>query len=253
MSSKYLQALLLLIFFTSCKNEPKEKEIPLEFQYTSVIKKSGEGCLPETFECTVISIDVPVAEGPEKIAEAINSELEQHVFSLVFSEEPSKAKSYEEYAKDFISNQQKTAKEFNESIPWRAIIAGEVLFESDNLISIGVNSEIFTGGAHGYSSTSFLNFDPATGEMLDHSDIFKDDFVSFAEKAFSEQNNIPAGDPINSTGFWFEDEIFRLPGNIGFKANKVVLIYNSYEIASYAEGDFRMEFPLNEVKPYLKL
>ena len=113
-------------------------------------------------------------------------------------------------------------------------------------------SVIFTGGAHGYGSTSFFNFDPGTGETYEHRDLFTADFVRFAESSFRDRYDIPEGDPINSTGFWFENDTFHLPINIGITKEKVILIYNSYEIASYADGDFRFEFPLEEVAAFLK-
>lgn len=253
MSRKYLQLFLLIIIFTSCKNEPKGKEISLDFDPVTVIKKSGEGCLTDEFNCSIISLDLPIAKGPEEVAEKINSRIREHVFSLANSEDPYEALTYEEFAKEFIANKQRIEAEFGETVPWRAIVTGSVISERENLTSIAVVSEIFTGGAHGYGSTSFFNFDPDTGASYEHSDIFTDDFSGFAENAFRERFDIPQGEPINSTGFWFEDEAFHLPINIGIDEEKVILIYNSYEVASYAEGDFRLEFPLEDVEPYLKL
>lgn len=254
MSKAFLQLLLLLLLFTSCKDEPKKKELPpLEFEPVSVIKKFGEGCHTGDFNCSVISLDLPRATGPEQVAGRINSQLREHVFSLVFSEEASEAKTYEEYAKEFIANKKRVEAEFGEAVPWKAIVTGEVIAEFENLLSIAVVSEIFTGGAHGYASTSFFNFNPKTGEAYTHEDLFSEEFVDYAEKAFRQRNGIPEGEPINSTGFWFEEESFNLPINIGITKEKVILLYNSYEIASYAEGEFRLEFPLEEVEAYLKI
>ena len=254
MSQRFPQLLLLLLLVVSCKNEPEKKELPpLEFEAVSVIKKYGEGCHTDDFNCSIISLDLPKASGPEQVAEKINARLREHVFSLVFSEEATEAQTYEEYAKEFIANKKRVEEEFGEAVPWKAIVTGEVISEFENLVSIAVVSEIFTGGAHGYASTSFFNFDPHTGEAFEHGDLFTEEFVDYAEKAFREQTGIPEGEPINSTGFWFEEEVFKLPINIGITEEEVILIYNSYEIASYAEGDFRLEFPLEEVEPYLKI
>lgn len=253
MSQKYLQLLLFSILFVACKNEPKVEEVPLEFEKVSVVKKSGEGCLTDDFNCSIISLDLPLAKGPGEVSEKINLRIREHVFSLAYSEEPSQAPDYEEFAKEFIINKKKVETEFGESVPWRAIVTGEVISETENLLSIAVSSEIFTGGAHGYASTSFFNFDPNTGAVYSHEDIFTPEFTAFAEKAFRERYDIPEADPINSTGLWFEEETFHLPINIGIDTEKVILIYNSYEVASYAEGDFRLEFPLEDVAPFLKL
>ena len=98
-----------------------------------------------------------------------------------------------------------------------------------------------------------MNFDPETGRLLSNKDLFSEGFKEFAEKRFREKNNIPENEPINSTGFFFEDDKFQLPKNIGFHSNKVVLRYNSYEIASYAEGNIQLEFKTQEVKKYFKI
>jgi hypothetical protein len=253
MSRNFLQVFLLVIIFTSCKHKPEKEEIPLEFELISVIKKSGEGCLTDDFNCSIISLDLPMAKGPEEVAEKINSRLREHVFSLANSEKTYEALSYEEYAKEFIANKKRMETEFGEKVPWRAIVTGSVISQTDHLVSISIVSEIFTGGAHGYGSTSFFNFNPETGETFEHQDIFTEKFKDFAERTFRERYDIPEDQPINSTGFWFEDDAFHLPINIGIAKENVILIYNSYEVASYAEGDFRLEFSLEELDPFLKI
>ena len=111
---------------------------------------------------------------------------------------------------------------------------------------------LFTGGAHGYTSVSFLNFDPQTGELLTQKELFDPSFSSFAEEVFRQKNGIPENEPINSTGFLFDEEKFQLPKNIGFSEKKVLLRYNPYEVASYADGSLLLEIPLEEARKYLK-
>lgn len=247
---------LLFLLFAACKNEPEkasDTEVPLNFEISSITKKSGEGCLDDNYNCTLISLEIPIAEGPENIASRINTSIKKHVVALINSEEDPGLPSYEEFAKDFIAERQRIAEEFEESAPWRAIVTGRIFSENKHLLCIGIDSEIFTGGAHGYRSISFFNFDPETGSLYEHDDIFTEEFVSFAEKAFKSEQGIPEEENINSTGFWFEDDVFHLPNNIGFEDNKVILIYSAYEIASYADGEFRLEFTKEEVAPYIKL
>src|SRR5690606_39895740 len=87
----------------------------------------------------------------------------------------------------------------------------------------------------------YFNFDAHTGGSLEHKDLFTQDFLSYAEKAFREQYDIPQEESINSTGLWFEEDKFSLPINIGIDKEHVILVYNSYEVASYAEGEFKLE------------
>ena len=64
---------------------------------------------------------------------------------------------------------------------------------------------------------------------------------------------IPEDKPINSTGFWFENNTFYLPESIGFTKENVILLYNQYEIASYSSGPVELEISLEKVLPYLKI
>ena len=127
MSRNFLPILLLFVSISSCKNEPREREVPLEFEPVTVTKKSGEGCLNDDFNCSIISLDLPVAKGPEKVAERINSRIKEHVFSLANSEEPYEALTYEEFAKEFIANKKRVEAEFGETAPWKAIVTGSII------------------------------------------------------------------------------------------------------------------------------
>jgi len=116
-----------------------------------------------------------------------------------------------------------------------------------------LNSYLFTGGAHGYTTRTFLNFNKRKGKEIENWELFKDleHFKNFAEAKFRFQEDIPANNPINSTGFMFEQDEFYLPENIGFTEKGLVLLYNQYEVASYADGAIELVLPYGEVKKYL--
>ena len=143
----------------------------------------------------------------------------------------------------------------DESIPWEAKIDAEVAYENNDLITIMLNSYIFTGGAHGYGSTRFLNFEKKSGLELGRKDLFKNqgDFVDFAEERFRMQEKIPNDQSINSTGLMFELDEFYLPENIGFTQSGLKLLYNPYEVASYADGTIEMTIPYGEVEKFLAI
>ena len=71
------------------------------------------------------------------------------------------------------------------------------------------------------------------------------------KKKFRAKYKIPASKPINATGLMFEDEKFQLPQNIFFTDKGLLLYYNSYEIASYADGPKELLFSYKEVNDYL--
>lgn len=245
----FFYILLLAGLFSGCQGE----EEPLDFINYS-IERYFEDCQPESGNCTFISLNYPVATTNTQVAKNINEHIRQHLEEIVDFTEEAGIDSVEELAEGFIKNYERAVADFPESeTPWEASVYGEVIFFTEKLISVKFDSDIFSGGAHGYSSTTFLNFDPETGDILTQEELFEEEFIVFVEKEFRQEQEIPSGQPINSTGLFFEDDRFQLPANIGFTEQKVVLHYNAYEIASYAEGSFSMEFSHEEVEDYLKI
>ena len=228
------------------------KDVPeLQFNDVSFEKVSEVNCNSEEENCTFISLKVPMAEGDDERSELINSQITQHIIQLVDYQDQENLESLEDLSYQFIKDYEATSTEFPEyNIPWEAYIESEITHNTEELISIQFDLSLFTGGAHGYTSTTYLNFDPETGKLLSIKELFSDEFKEFAEKRFRTKNEIPITDSINSTGFYFENDAFQLPKNIGFKKNKVILRYNAYEIASYADGNIQMEFTLKEIEPF---
>ncbi|MBT8296515.1 MAG: DUF3298 and DUF4163 domain-containing protein, partial [Gramella sp.] len=160
----------------------------------------------------------------------------------------------EELAENFIEDYKEAASEFPEyELAWEATINGKIFYRSAKVISVKFNTDIFTGGAHGYRSTNYINFDPETGRILSIEDLFTSDFQDMVEKDFREKQEIPGGENINSTGMLFENDEFHLPENIGINEELVILHYNAYDIAPYANGNFILTYPKAEIEQYLKI
>lgn len=247
---KLLLPFIIFVLLIGCKKEEPE----LEFEDLSIEQVSEENCIPEEENCTFISIRTPWAKNKGIRSEKINQKIEEHLIQLIDYQEENNLRKLEAFAQKFIDDYEASAKEFPEyNIPWEASVEGRITYKSPDLISIEFELALFTGGAHGFSSVSYLNFDPNTGDQFLNKDLFNEEFKSYAEKIFRKKNEIPEDEPINSTGFIFENDSFQLPQNIGFLKNKIVLRYNAYEVASYAEGDFQLEIPLKDVEEFIKI
>lgn len=240
-------ALAINLMLIGCNKDAQE----LQFNDLSIEKVSEVNCNSEEENCTFVSLKTPMAEGDDKRSKLVNSKITQHIIQLVDYQDQEKLESLDELAQQFINDYETTSTEFPEyNIPWEAYVESEITHDTEELISIEFDLSLFTGGAHGHTSVTFLNFDPETGKLLSSNDLFSDEFKEFAEKRFRMKNEIPETESINSTGFYFENDSFHLPQNIGFKKNKVILRYNAYEIASYADGNIEMEFSMEEIKPF---
>lgn len=201
-----------------------------------------------------IAITIPFANGESEAIAAINKELFKTVKTVI--NEASEESNYEGLMQSFIKDYEAFKSEFPDSaIGWEAIVESSVELNTPELICIEIDTYIFTGGAHGNTITASKLFDPKTGKSLELKDIVKDipAFTKIAESNFRKTFEIPTDATITSTGYWFENDTFALPLNIFFTEHDVVLHYNQYEIAPYAEGSKEVRIAREEVKDLLSI
>jgi len=234
--------LLFLGLLTGCQSE---KTIEMrEREYTGVACES----------CPVVRVSIPEISGKSKLGTSINTALREEIIELLDYDEARDARDIPEAIKAFQDGFRKMQEEFPEELTgWEASVEAFKTYEDSEVLTIEMDTYIFTGGAHGYPATRYLNFSKKTGAEMDAVTLLKDAdaFSAFAESAFRKQYGISSDTPINSTGFMFEDNQFQLPQNMGLTPQGMVLHYNPYEAASYADGALVLEFPHEAVRPFL--
>lgn len=244
--------------FASCKddkNSETETAGTLAFKTENFEKKTSLPCKTET--CTNVKISVPTASDVDVVADSINKKIFNTVRGIVyFGEKPTNSANYQEIMDKFIGSYEELKKKFpDENASWEAKIDAKVTYQSENIINVSVDNYMFTGGAHGYQGIRSLLFDAKTGKEIKRADFINDEaaFKAFAEKKFRAKFQVAEGKPINSTGLMFEGEKFALPQNIFFTDKGLMLYYNTYEIASYADGARELLLPYGEIENFLKL
>ena len=219
------------------------------------VKLKFEPQLIEKSEGTSIVINYPKAIGTKAVAEKINQQIEYVIANEMNMADTSENnisvseaisafnKEYKAFKDDFQDSSQK----------WEVKVDGEVIYESPEVICLSLQSYVDTGGAHGNGKVTFLNFNPETGAILNQNDIISNtaEFKKIAEKAFKEQTKPKDSNETIEDFFFGED--FQLPSNIGFTDAGLVLLYNNYEIASYAQGITEILLPYSQIKGVLKL
>jgi len=90
----------------------------------------------------------------------------------------------------------------------------------------------------------YQNIDLRKSRPLSLNDIVSNtkQFSELAEKLFKGRVGV---DHLN--GYWFEGGKFSLPREFGLSENGIVLHYNVYEIASFADGDLVFEIPYSSM------
>jgi len=246
----YFLLIVLPILTASCRKA-------LDITAVQISQKELPNC--QKTSCPELDIEYLTVGGSTNASEKINAEIKDFVIqSLYIGEEESgsTALTVEQAMKDFIKLYRTHSAEFpNLSAEYFAEITVLQNFNSKNLLSIRCRNYLYTGGAHGFGSVTYKNFDPKTGTPLYYEDLFEDvsAFEKFAEIKFRKQNEVPATGNINATGFWFDNDAFYLPETFGVSKEFVTLQYNQYEIASYAAGPIVVEVPIADVRDLLKI
>ncbi len=247
---KVILHLCLLVIWAGCE----KKEAPLAFEQETINTENLPSCKEGL--CPTIAIDKITASG-RPFADTINEAVDQHLISLLIidPDESQQVNTLDDAIQNFITNYRVYRSDFPDAIPGYEVSSKSSLsYESEHLLCIGFENYTYWGGAHGYGSTTFLNFDKETGTHLKNEELFKTNsgFEKLAEERFRKQYHIDAEKNLSETGYFFTDNKFVLPENIGFKDNQLILLYNPYEVASYAEGQLILKFDLEDVKEYLR-
>lgn len=204
--------------------------------------------------CPYAKVEITLFDNKNQVSDSINNKIfESFKEILSFEDETYPATNYEELLSSFIGSYEKLKTEFPQDIiGWEMDGKSEISYQNEKIINIKIEYYVFTGGAHGYFGMKSLFFDLKTGKELTQEDLLSDieKFTLFSEKKFREKFNIKSDTNINATGFMFENDSFHLPNNIFFTEDGVLLIYNSYEIASYADGIQEVFIPFKEAEAF---
>ena len=223
---KIFLLLAVVLFVLSCETKTKS----LRFEEEIITTPVNE----------IVHVTIPVARDDGETSKKINRKIRELISqSLIIGDPDKELLPLETQIDSFNIEYQNFKNEFPETpMIWEAQIDGEVLYQSDEIITIALTIYTNTGGAHGVSTITFANFDTISGESLNTLDIF---------------NNVSAVHDISKQYFYeeikgkeadyFNPNDFELPANIGFSEDGIVFLYNVYEIAPYSSGITEFTIP----------
>ncbi|WP_296319588.1 DUF3298 and DUF4163 domain-containing protein [Winogradskyella sp.] len=231
--SLYILACLLVI---SCKKEVK----PQTFE---------TGGIDRSFDAD-IEVSYDTANNKSDVAKKINAIVQSEILKSIPNHEDKNSVNealeafnaeYIEFSKQFEENKQK----------WTLAIETEVIYQANEVITMGLSVYTDTGGAHGNDSIELLNFNPSNGELYSQNELFSDlnEFKKLAETYFKDHVK---NEGKNISEFFF-GKPFQLPENIGFNDEGVILLYNTYEIASYNQGYTEFVIPIEKAEEFLEV
>ena len=202
--------------------------------------------------CTYIELQVPVLSGGNEIAiEKINGYINGQYHEAVKSRlaEPLGNAPLEAMCASFIEGYELFVLEFPDSNQkWYFEMDGSKSVVEDDYFTLILEQNEYLGGAHPAAFTQLNSFDISNGNMIDVVERFgKKKLTEIAERYFREINNLTSDQNLNDAGFMFENGKFVLPENMALIAEGILMVYNSYEVASYAQGETRFVISYSEL------
>jgi hypothetical protein len=239
---------LIAFGFSSC-TEDGPIEVPPVTYHDSTIVVRIEGCKGLLEECGGVDVRFPVFNGGDSAAIAqINrrtlaffvdllgyGDVESEAIPNVFEAAHGLVADFNEFRNDYP----------NTSQVWVFQGIANTLVV-DSLICTEAEAFSYLGGAHPNTSIRLSVARSADGSIVRVEDLAENEavFLMSAEEAFREAVGMLEGDvDYAARGFWFDDNKFTLPANIGVSLDSVILHYNTYEIAPYAMGSVRCTLP----------
>ncbi len=154
--------------------------------------------------------------------------------------------SVDEYRKDNLPLLEMSKDMPHASLSWSDYITGAVAGSHGDILSYTMTKYAYTGGAHGMTSETALNFDMKTGSLLTEGDFFKEGYKEKLPALLSGHLASSLENPAD-TSMLFTREIGP-NGNFQVTEEGVTYIYNQYEIAPYAMGIIRVTLPWDELE-----
>jgi len=250
-----LSSLAIFVFF-GCENFSFKPQEPLSFEEKNYEKKIGL-CAEKSEQCMTLSMSWQEATGGvDSVRNKLNSFIHQANLSLLTMGE------YEfETDMELDSAVIELGEEYMDYLD-DSEFAGSWFFESKNKItyidtmyvSLETTQSSFTGGAHPNSGVTKAIFDIKTGNQLKIYDLVKDTsgLKKELEKEFRKVREISLEQSLTEAGFWFEKDVFTFPVNFGLTEKGMEFYYNSYEVASYADGPTEVLIDKSVLKEFRK-
>ncbi|MDP5090181.1 MAG: DUF3298 and DUF4163 domain-containing protein [Saprospiraceae bacterium] len=255
MSSSYLLYLPICFILFACQNKPSDEgnkslTIPVT---TKKFSSKSNPCPDSLGSCAEVEIKVPYIKDHPK-ADLINKSILKEL-SLLMENLPPDLNSLQDIPTKidtFISQHRNFSNDVDFPQLWSFKINFDILENNDNSLSILLNSNIYTGGAHPINDLSILTFNPDSGKKVIFSDIIKDEksLKTLIVQEFKRKRNL--SDSVNLTDEGYYSNDWPLPKNFALLAQGLYIVYNAYEIGPYVLGTTELLIPIDAIKPLLK-
>jgi len=222
------------------KDKKDSSELIIDFAYYAVNDSNKTGVAFKD------SVNQVVADFVYAVSD-MSEERTRPSFSVSMFKEslPLFASFYEEMIQD---------EETENMFPWE--IQSQIVINDTfpDYVQLTTASWSYTGGAHGNGFVVHTLIDKKDGSEMKMDDFFKDlkELNVLAANVLKKERNIDVTKSLSEAGFWVEDESSFLNDNFFFENGDLIIHFNQYEIASYADGPIEIRVSKSDLKWFLK-
>lgn len=252
---------LSLLFFialglSSCqwgvpKKTPEKPLDTLHYAYKVIKARAADCGTKADSACTVVKINYPVFDSAKTLNDTIVRKL-----TVMFAMDGKADSSLELMTKNFL----KSYTDFKKTDPRTGMFftlddSVKVIHQDSSLTTLEVRGYTYTGGAHGGTSITFINWDTKADKNLKLDDVFvsgyHDQLTTIAEKIFRKDEKLSDTASLKDN-YFFKDDKFALNENFSITPLGIKFLYNQYEIKPYAAGITTLFIPYTQIKSLIQ-
>lgn len=259
-SIKYLPILCvsaILIYIMSCK----EKSIS-SFN-VNTFEKSKSEYLTDDVNSSKCSVDLFISyiQGNDSLANKINKVIEEKLFGITDIKLKQAADSFvSQCFTDYKSGLSKFYVE-DRNDPTKSSwynywykIDTDVQQEKSDILTYIIQREYFEGGAHSIKTIQVINFDNATGNVININNVFaagsENKLIDILLDKLKGQLGVNSINDLRQKGYLLSSDMY-IPENFIIGEDDITFIYNVYELAPYEKGIIKIKIPYDEIKDIL--
>lgn len=249
---------LVLGAFSACNRAPKE----LTFEEITR-NETVELCDDEHAPTCDIHLELAFAQNEDSVAQSINESIIRAVFNYEHLQPEVAVDSFvanyiHTYRKELLPYYKEDKQSDANSMSWYSYYyhaEGETEQGVEGVVNYKLDVEGYEGGAHGYHTTIYLNFQLTDGHLMTLSEIFNEgyeaDLSALLLDKLMEKMKVKSLGELQEMGFLVWTDMYP-SSNFLLKEDEIVFLYNAYEIAPYAAGTTVLKIPYTELTDLLK-
>lgn len=134
-------------------------------------------------------------------------------------------------------------------------IEAQPLTDNPEVLVYYINTNSYTGGAHGIYNIDYLNFNPENGHLITLNDVFNEGYKNKLNEMllakFMKDQGVATLEQLQEKAYLQDTDMYPSE-NFRLGKDGITFFYNVYEIAPYSSGTTEITLSYDELKDILK-